>query len=68
MYVPLMIALLGTHDDLATALAIIKDVGSSLELHLNTSKSLLYIHKDMDTSHSPLSTEVPITHREFSHS
>ena len=51
--------------DISAALQIIASDGSSVGLHLNRGKSLLYIPRDCDASHSPLSPEVPVTHAGF---
>ena len=53
--------LAGPPGDLAAALQIIESVGPSLGLHLNRSKSLIYIPENVDASTSPLPAEIPTT-------
>ena len=58
--------LVGSPEGLSAALHIIESVGPTLGLHLNRSKSLLYIPEDADASHSPLPAEIPTARRGFS--
>ena len=58
--------LMGPPEDLAAALHIVERVGPSLGLHLNHSKSLLYVPIEADASASPLPSDIPITRRGFS--
>ena len=57
--------LMGSPDDLAAALDIVEKEGPSLGLHLNRSKSLLYIPKEEDESLSPLPSDIPTTRDGF---
>ena len=58
--------LMGSPEDLATALRIVERDGPSLGLHLNRGKSLLFIPEDADASLSPLPPDIPISRRGFS--
>ena len=58
--------LIGSPEDLATALRIVERDGPSLGLHLNRGKSLLFILEDADASLSPLPPDIPISRRGFS--
>ena len=51
----------GSPEDLMTALGIIERDGPSVGLHLNRSKSLLFIPEDVDASQSPLPSDIPIS-------
>ena len=53
--------LVGPPEDLAAALRIIERDGPPLGLHLNRSKSLLYIPGEATASCSPLPSEIPVT-------
>ena len=53
-------------EDLAAALHIVERDGASLGLHLNKSKSLLFIPEEADASQSPLPSGIPTTRRGFS--
>lgn len=57
--------LMGLPKDLAAALTIIESISPSIGLHLNWSKSLIYIPEDADASQFPLPADIPITHRGF---
>ena len=52
-------------DDLSAALAIIEEEGPRRGLHLNRSKSLLYIPEQSSSSHNPLPHDIPITRGGF---
>ena len=58
--------LMGSPEDLATALRIEERDSPSLGLHLNRGKSLLFIPENVDASLSPLPPDIPITRRGFS--
>ena len=53
--------LVGQPGDLLAALHIVERDGPSIGLHLNRSKSLLFIPRDCDASQSPLPPDVPVT-------
>ena len=55
------LSLVGSPGDISAALQFIESDSSSVCLHLNRGKSLLYIPKDCDASYSPLPPEVPVT-------
>ena len=57
--------LVGSPEDLAAALHIVERNGPSLGLHLNRSKSLLFIPEEVVASNSPLPSDIPITRRGF---
>ena len=57
---------MGHPEDLAAALHIVERDGPYLGLHLNRSKSLLFIPEEADPYQSPLPTDTPTTHRGFS--
>ena len=57
--------LCGSTDDLSAALAIIEEEGPRRGLHLNRSKSLLYIPEQSSSSHNLLPHDTPITRRGF---
>ena len=52
---------MGSPEDLAAALHIVERNGPSLGLHLNRSKSLLFIPEEVVASNSPLPSDIPIT-------
>ena len=58
--------LMGHPEDLAAALHIVERNGPSLGLHLNRSKSLLFIPEEADASQSPLPSDIPTTCHCFS--
>ncbi len=58
--------LMGSPEDLAAALHIVEREGPPLGLHLNRSKSLLYIPEDAVQARSVLPTDIPTTRRGFS--
>ncbi len=58
--------LMGSPEDLAAALHIVEREGPPLGLHLNRSKSLLYIPEDAVQAQSVLPTDIPTTRRGFS--
>ena len=58
--------LMGSPEDLAVALRIVKEEGPALGLHLNHSKSLLFIPPEDDASQFTLPQDIPITHCGFS--
>ena len=58
--------LCGSLSDVAAALKIIEDEGPSRGLHLNRSKSLLFIPGASDASSNPLPPEIPISRSGFS--
>ena len=58
--------LVGPPEDLVAALRIIERDGPPLGLHLNRSKSHLYIPGEANPSCSPLPSEIPITRQGFS--
>ena len=53
--------LMGSPQDLAAALHIIEEDGASVGLHLNRSKSLLFIPEEVDAALSPLPADIPVT-------
>uniref|UniRef100_A0A1X7SVN2 Reverse transcriptase domain-containing protein n=1 Tax=Amphimedon queenslandica TaxID=400682 RepID=A0A1X7SVN2_AMPQE len=53
--------LCGSSDDLLAALTIIEDLGPSHGLHLNLSKSLLYLPPDIASNPHPLPSAIPST-------
>ena len=57
--------LMGSPEDLAAALRIVEREGPPLGLHLNRSKSLLYIPRDADPAQSVLPSDIPTTRRGF---
>ena len=57
--------LCGSPSDIAAALKIIEDEGPSRGLHLNRSKSLLFIPGASDASSNPLPPEIPISRSGF---
>ena len=58
--------LVGQPGDLAAALRIVEADGLALGLHLNHSKSLLYVPPGEDASQSPLPPDIPMVRRGFS--
>ena len=58
--------LVGSPDDLAAALHIVEEEAPALGLHLNHSKSLLFIPPGADASWSTLPPDIPIARRGFS--
>ena len=58
--------LMGPPEDLAAALHIVERDGPSLGLHLNRSKSLIFIPEEADTSQSPIPSDIPTTRCGFS--
>ena len=57
--------LVGSPEDLAAALHIVERDGPLLGLHLNRSKSLLFIPEGVVAPNSPLPSDIPITRRGF---
>ena len=57
--------LVGSPEDLAAALHIVESDGPTLDLHLNRSKSLLFIPEEVVASNLPLPSDIPITRRGF---
>ena len=57
--------LVGSPEDLAVALRIVEEEGPALGLHVNHSKSLLFIPPDADASQSTLLADIPIARRGF---
>ena len=57
--------LVGSPEDLAVALRIVEEEGPALGLHVNHSKSLLFIPPDADASQSTLLSDIPIARRGF---
>ena len=57
--------LVGSPEDLAAALHIVKRDSPSLGLHLNCSKSLLFIPDEVAAPNSPLPSDIPIIRRGF---
>ena len=57
--------LMGSPEDLAAALHIVERDGPPLGLHLNRSKSLLFIPEEVATPNSPLPPDIPIARRGF---
>ena len=55
--------LVGSLEDLAAALHIVERDGPTLGLHLNRSKSLLFIPEEVVASNLPLPSDIPITRR-----
>ena len=53
--------LMGSPEDLAAALSIVEREGPPLGLHLNRSKSLLYIPEDANPALSVLASDIPTT-------
>ena len=51
--------LYGSPEDLAKAMKIIEEDGSSRGLHFNRAKSLLYIPANADISSNPLPPDIP---------
>ncbi len=58
--------LVGSPNDLLSALAIIKREGPRIGLHLNKAKSLLYIPADADEFVNPLPPAIPTVRQSFS--
>ncbi len=58
--------LVGSPNDLVSALEIIEREGPKIGLHLNKSKSLLYIPPNVDESINPLPSAIPVVHQGFS--
>ena len=58
--------LMGPPKGLAAALHIVERDGPSLVLHLNMSKSLLFIPENADVSQSPLPSDIPVIRHGFS--
>ncbi len=56
---------MGSPEELAAALHIVECEGPPLGLHLNHSKSLLYIPEDAVQAKSVLPTDIPTTRRDF---
>lgn len=52
--------LMGQPDVLSTALWVVERVGPSLGLHLNHTKSLLFVPSQCDASRSPLPSDIPL--------
>ena len=57
--------LMGSPEDLTAALNIVEAEGPALGLHLNRSKSLLFIPQEEDSTVSSLPSEIPITRQGF---
>ena len=57
--------LVGSSANLKAALDIIERDGPSVGLHLNRSKSVLFIPKESDPSHSTLPSDIPVTREGF---
>ena len=57
--------LVGSPRDLSAALNMVESEGHSIGLHLNRSKSLLYIPSTSDPSLSPLPPEIPVAREGF---
>ena len=57
--------LMGSPEDLATAVRIVESEGPPLGLHLNRNKSLLFIPLEADPALSPLPPDIPITRNGF---
>ena len=57
--------LCGSPSDLLEALKIVEEDGPARGLHLNHSKSLLYIPKDADTSLNTLPSDIPTAREGF---
>ena len=58
--------LLGPPHALTAALAIVESAGPSIGLHLNRSKSLLFIPQNSILSNSPSLADIPVAHHGFS--
>ena len=57
--------LMGSSGDLSSALNIVESEGQSVGLHLNRSKSLLYIPSTCDSTLSTLPSEIPVVRDGF---
>ena len=57
--------LCGSGEDLLKALNIIEEDGPSRGLHLNRSKSLLFVPPDADLTNNPLPSDIPIARNGF---